>query len=354
MATAVGIDLGTTNSVIAAMEGDRPKSSPTPRAIRTTPSVVAFLESGERLVGQMARRQAILNPKGTIYSAKRFIGRKYDEVTSELNAVSFDVVPGLMVQHASTSTASSMRPRKYRRRCYANWWTTGKFLGEKVTEAVITVPAHFNDAQRQATKDAGRIAGLEVLRIINEPPQLRWRTAWTSSRTRRSWSSILAAAFDVSILTVGEGVVEVMATAGDTHLGGDDFDRRIVDYLAEEFKKSNGIDLRNDPQALQRLFEAAEKAKVELSAVTQTAVNLPFVTADASGPKHLNVNLMRSTFDQLTADLVERCVAPVKQAMEDAKVTTNDIDEVISLSVGRPGSCRAGPGTPPGGWPGRT
>jgi molecular chaperone DnaK len=206
----------------------------------------------------------------------------------------------------------------------------GKYLGERVTEAVITVPAYFNDAQRQATKDAGRIAGLEVLRIINEPTA----AALAYGMDKLENETVLVfdlggGTFDVSILTVGEGVVEVMATAGDTHLGGDDFDRRIVDYLAEDFKKSNGIDLRNDPQALQRLFEAAEKAKVELSAVTQTSVNLPFVTADASGPKHLNVNLMRSTFDQLTADLVERCLGPVKQAMEDAKVTTDDIDEII-------------------------
>jgi molecular chaperone DnaK len=206
----------------------------------------------------------------------------------------------------------------------------GKFLGERVTEAVITVPAHFNDAQRQATKDAGKIAGLEVLRIINEPTAAA--LAYGMDKLKNETVLVFdlgGGTFDVSILTVGEGVVEVMATAGDTHLGGDDFDRRIVDYLADEFKKSNGIDLRSDPQALQRLFEAAEKAKVELSAVTQTAVNLPFVTADASGPKHLNVNLMRSTFDQLTADLVERCREPVKQAMEDAKVTTDDIDQVI-------------------------
>jgi molecular chaperone DnaK len=206
----------------------------------------------------------------------------------------------------------------------------GKSLGERITEAVITVPAHFNDAQRQATKDAGKIAGLEVLRIINEPTAAA--LAYGMDKLQNETVLVFdlgGGTFDVSILTVGEGVVEVMATAGDTHLGGDDFDRRIVDYLADEFKKSNGIDLRSDPQALQRLFEAAEKAKVELSAVTQTAVNLPFVTADASGPKHLNVNLMRSTFDQLTADLVERCREPVKQAMEDAKVTTDDIDQVI-------------------------
>ena len=331
MATAVGIDLGTTNSVIAAMEGGQPQVIPNAEGNRTTPSVVAFLDSGERLVGQMARRQAILNPKGTIYSAKRFIGRKYDEVTSELNAVSFDVVPGPDGAARFEVNGKQYAPEEISAQVLRKLVDdAGKFLGERVTEAVITVPAHFNDAQRQATKDAGKIAGLEVLRIINEPTA----AALAYGMDKLNNETVLVfdlggGTFDVSILTVGEGVVEVMATAGDTHLGGDDFDRRIVDYLADEFKKSNGIDLRSDPQALQRLFEAAEKAKVELSAVTQTAVNLPFVTADASGPKHLNVNLMRSTFDQLTADLVERCREPVKQAMEDAKVTTNDIDEVI-------------------------
>jgi len=331
MATAVGIDLGTTNSVIAAMEGGQPQVISNAEGNRTTPSVVAFLDSGERLVGQMARRQAILNPKGTIYSAKRFVGRKYDEVTSELNAVSFDVVPGPDGAARFEVNGKQYAPEEISAQVLRKLVEdAGKFLGERVTEAVITVPAHFNDAQRQATKDAGRIAGLEVLRIINEPTA----AALAYGMDKLENETVLVfdlggGTFDVSILTVGEGVVEVMATAGDTHLGGDDFDRRIVDYLADEFKKSNGIDLRSDPQALQRLFEAAEKAKVELSAVTQTAVNLPFVTADASGPKHLNVNLMRSTFDQLTADLVERCREPVKQAMEDAKVTTDDIDEVI-------------------------
>jgi len=292
---------------------------------------VAFLESGERLVGQMARRQAILNPKGTIYSAKRFIGRKYDEVTSELNAVSFDVVPGpdgaVRFKVYGKLYAPEEISAQVLRKLVED---AGKFLGERVTEAVITVPAHFNDAQRQATKDAGRIAGLEVLRIINEPTAAA--LAYGMDKLQNETVLVFdlgGGTFDVSILTVGEGVVEVRSTAGDTHLGGDDFDRRLVDYLAEEFKKSNGIDLREDPQALQRLFEAAEKAKVELSAVTQTSVNLPFVTADASGPKHLNINLMRSTFEQLTADLVERCMGPVKQAMADAKLTADDIDEVI-------------------------
>jgi molecular chaperone DnaK len=331
MATAVGIDLGTTNSVIAAMEGGQVQVIPNAEGNRTTPSVVAFLDSGERLVGQMARRQAILNPKGTIYSAKRFIGRKYHEVTSEINAVSFDVVPGpddaaRFEVHGKQYAPEEISAQVLRKLVD----DAGKYLGEKVTEAVITVPAYFNDAQRQATKDAGRIAGLEVLRIINEPTAAA--LAYGMDKLENETVMVFdlgGGTFDVSILTVGEGVVEVMATAGDTHLGGDDFDRRIVDYLADDFKKANGIDLRDDPQALQRLFEAAEKAKVELSALTQTAVNLPFVTADASGPKHLNVNLMRSTFDQLTADLVERCLGPVQQAMADAKVTTDDIDQVI-------------------------
>jgi molecular chaperone DnaK len=331
MATAVGIDLGTTNSVIAAMEGGQVQVIPNAEGNRTTPSVVAFLDSGERLVGQMARRQAILNPKGTIYSAKRFIGRKYHEVTSEINAVSFDVVPGPDDAARFEVNGKQYAPEEISAQVLRKLVDdAGKYLGEKVTEAVITVPAYFNDAQRQATKDAGRIAGLEVLRIINEPTA----AALAYGMDKLENETVLVfdlggGTFDVSILTVGEGVVEVMATAGDTHLGGDDFDRRIVDYLADDFKKANGIDLRDDPQALQRLFEAAEKAKVELSAVTQTAVNLPFVTADASGPKHLNVNLMRSTFDQLTADLVERCLGPVQQAMADAKVTTDDIDQVI-------------------------
>jgi molecular chaperone DnaK len=331
MATAVGIDLGTTNSVIAVMEGGLTEVVPNAEGSRTTPSVIAFLGSGERLVGQMARRQAILNPKGTIYSPKRFIGRKYDEVTSELNAVSFDVVPGPEGAVRFDVNGKSYAPEEISAQVIRKLVDdAGKFLGERVTEAVITVPAHFNDAQRQATKDAGRIAGLEVLRIINEPTA----AALAYGLDKLENETVLVfdlggGTFDVSLLTVGEGVVEVMVTAGDTHLGGDDFDRRIVDYLADDFFKTNGIDLRNDPQALQRLFEAAEKAKVELSAVTQTAVNLPFVTADASGPKHVNVNLMRSTFDQLTADLVERCIVHVEQAMEDAKVTTDDIDQVI-------------------------
>jgi molecular chaperone DnaK len=293
--------------------------------------VVAFTEQGERLVGQLARRQAILNPKGTIYSAKRFIGRRYDEVASEINAVSFDVVAGpdgavrfdVRGKLYAPEEISALVLRKLAD-------DAGKFLGERVTEAVITVPAYFNDAQRQATRDAGKIAGLEVLRIINEPTA----AALAYGLDKGANETVLifdlgGGTFDVSLLSIGEGVVEVLATAGDGHLGGDDFDRRIVDHIADEFQRDNGIDLRNDPQALQRLFEAAEKAKVELSSVTQTTVNLPFVTADATGPKHLNTTLMRSTFEQITGDLIERCVGPVETVMADAKVTANDIDEVI-------------------------
>jgi molecular chaperone DnaK len=331
MAVAVGIDLGTTNSVIAATVNGQPTVIPNAEGQRTTPSVVAFTPQGERLVGQLARRQAILNPKGTIYSAKRFIGRRYDEVTSEVNAVSFDVVAGpdgaarfqIQGRLYAPEEISALVLRKLAE-------DASKFLGEKVTEAVITVPAYFNDAQRQATKDAGRIAGLEVLRIINEPTAAALAYGLDKKRNETVLVFDLGGGtFDVSILDIGEGVVEVRATAGDTHLGGDDFDRRIVDHLADEFQRDNGIDLRADPQALQRLFEAAEKAKVELSAVTQTTVSLPFITADASGPKHLNTTLMRSTFEQITADLVERTTGPVRQALADAKLTANDIDEVI-------------------------
>ena len=331
MAKAVGIDLGTTNSVIAVSEGGKPTVIPNAEGARTTPSVVAFTPQGERLVGQLARRQAILNPKGTIYSAKRFIGRRFDEVKSELNAVSFDVVPGpngearfdIHGKQYAPEEISALVLRKLAE-------DASKFLGEKVTEAVITVPAYFNDAQRQATRDAGRIAGLEVLRIINEPTAAALAYGLDKKRNETVLVFDLGGGtFDVSILDIGEGVVEVRATAGDTHLGGDDFDRRIVDYLADDFQRENGIDLRKDPQALQRLFEAAEKAKVELSSVTQTTISLPFITADASGPKHLNTTLMRSTFDQITADLVERTRQPVQQALADAKLTANDIDEVI-------------------------
>jgi molecular chaperone DnaK len=331
MAKAVGIDLGTTNSVIAAWEGGQPTVIANAEGSRTTPSVVAFTDSGERLVGQLARRQAILNPKGTIYSAKRFIGRNFDEVAEEAKAVAFDVVPDengvvrfdIRGKRYAPEEISALVLRKLAE-------DASKFLGERVTEAVITVPAYFNDAQRTATRDAGRIAGLEVLRIINEPTA----AALAYGLDKKDRETVLVfdlggGTFDVSLLDVGDGVVEVRSTAGDTHLGGDDFDRRLVDHLADGFQRDNGVDLRTDPQALQRLFEAAEKAKVELSSVSQTQVSLPFITADASGPKHLTTTIMRSTFEQTTSDLVERCLGPVKQAMSDAKVTANDIDEVI-------------------------
>src|SRR5215469_11977639 len=301
MPIAVGIDLGTTNSVIATTEAGHPTVIPNAEGSRTTPSVVAFTAQGERLVGQLARRQAILNPKGTIYSAKRFIGRRFDEVDSEQNAVSFDVVPG-----PNGEARFEIRGKQY--------------APEEISALVL----------RKLAEDAGRIAGLEVLRIINEPTAAALAYGLDKKRNETVLVFDLGGGtFDVSILDIGEGVVEVRATAGDTHLGGDDFDRRIVDYLADDFQRENGIDLRKDPQALQRLFEAAEKAKVELSSVTQTTISLPFITADASGPKHLNTTLMRSTFDQITADLVERTRKPVEQALADAKLTANDIDEVL-------------------------
>lgn len=331
MAKAVGIDLGTTNSVIAVWEAGEEKVIPNAEGARTTPSVVAFTEDGERLVGQLARRQSILNPKGTISSAKRFIGRSFDEIKEEANAVGFDVVEGTHGEARFNIRGKQYAPEEISAQVLRKLVDdASKFLGEKVTEAVITVPAYFNDAQRTATKDAGRIAGLEVLRIINEPTA----AALAYGMDKKNHETILVfdlggGTFDVSLLDVGDGVVEVRSTAGDTHLGGDDFDRRLVDYFADEFKNENGIDLRNDPQALQRLFEAAEKAKVELSSVSQTQVSLPFITADASGPRHLTMTVKRSKFEDLTADLVERCLGPVRQAMADAKVSENDIDEVI-------------------------
>nr|BFE61067.1 molecular chaperone DnaK [Dactylosporangium thailandense] len=331
MARAVGIDLGTTNSVIAAFEGGQATVVPSAEGSRTTPSVVAYTDTGERLVGQLARRQAVLNPKGTIYSAKRFIGRKFDESAEEIKTVTYDVAPGPdgMVRFEvrgkliSPEEVSAQILRKLAE-------DAGKYLGEKVTEAVITVPAYFNDAQRQATKDAGKIAGLEVLRIINEPTA----AALAYGLDKKGHETVLVfdlggGTFDVSILDVGDGVVEVRATAGDTHLGGDNFDHRLVDHLADEFKREQGIDLRKDPQALQRLTEAAERAKIELSSVTQTQVNLPFITADANGPKHLTATVTRAKFEELTHDLLERTMGPVRQAMSDAKVSVDDLDEVI-------------------------
>jgi molecular chaperone DnaK len=332
MAKAVGIDLGTTNSVVAAtMEGGQAEVIPNSEGARVTPSVVAFTDDGQRLVGQVARRQAILNPQATIYSAKRFIGRKWGEVDEEAKAVTYKVVEGpggavrfdVRGKQYSPEEISGLILRKLAD-------DAAKSLGEKVTEAVVTVPAYFNDAQRQATKDAGKIAGLEVLRIINEPTA----AALAYGLDKKGSETVLVfdlggGTFDVSLLDVGDGVVEVRSTSGDGHLGGDDFDKRVVDWLADEFKRDQGIDLRDDPQALQRLYEAAERAKVELSSTTATQINLPFVTADASGPKHLNSSLSRAKFDELTRDLVERTRGPVEQALSDAKLTADDIDEVI-------------------------
>jgi molecular chaperone DnaK len=332
MPKAVGIDLGTTNSVVAAtMEGGKAEVIPNAEGSRVTPSVVAFTEDGQRLVGQVARRQAILNPEATIYSAKRFIGRKWGEVDEEAKIVSYKVVKGpndvvrfeVRGKQYAPEEISAQVLRKLAE-------DAGKYLGERVTEAVITVPAYFNDSQRQATKDAGKIAGLEVLRIINEPTA----AALAYGLDKKGQETVLVfdlggGTFDVSLLDVGDGVVEVRAVNGDGHLGGDDFDKRVVDWLADEFKRDQAIDLRNDPQALQRLYEAAERAKIELSSQTTTQINLPFVTADASGPKHLSMSLTRAKFEQLTEDLLERCRGPVEQALSDAKLTADDIDEVI-------------------------
>jgi molecular chaperone DnaK len=331
MSKTVGIDLGTTNSAIAVMEGDRPAIIVNAEGGRTTPSVVAYKEDGERLVGQLAKRQAVLNPKNTIYSAKRFIGRRFDEVQSEIQTVPFTVGTGPSDAVRFTIHGKPVAPEEVSAQVLRKLVDdASKFLGEKVTEAVITVPAYFNDAQRQSTRDAGTIAGLNVLRIINEPTA----AALAYGMDKQQHQTIMVfdlggGTFDVSILDVGEGICEVRATSGDTHLGGDDFDKRVVDWLAGEFKKDQGIELRHDVQALQRLYEAAEKAKCEISSATQTQINLPFITADASGPKHLNVTLTRATFDALTRELVERCLGPVQQAIADAKISATELDEVI-------------------------
>jgi molecular chaperone DnaK len=331
MAKTVGIDLGTTNSVIAVMEGGEPTVIPNAEGSRTTPSVVAFTRTGERLVGTLARRQAAVNPENTIYSIKRFMGRRIDEVTNEAKQVSYRVVAGkdrrveieVMGQRYTPEQISAMILQKLKVDAEA-------YLGQKVTDAVITVPAYFNDAQRQATKDAGQIAGLNVVRIINEPTAAALAYGLDKKANERIlvWD-LGGGTFDVSVLEVGEGVVEVKATNGDTHLGGDDYDRRIVDWLADQFKKDNGIDLRQDRQALQRLTEAAEKAKVELSQRMETEINLPFITADANGPKHLQYTLTRSKFEQLTEDLTERTRKPFQDALKDAGLTPKDLDEVI-------------------------
>ena len=331
MAKAVGIDLGTTNSVVAVMEGGKPTVIINSEGNRLTPSVVAFTASGERLVGQLAKRQAVLNPENTIYSVKRFIGRRYSEVQSEIKNVPYKVVAGPNDAVRFLITGKEYSPEEISAQILRRLAEdAAKYLGEKVTDVVITVPAYFNDAQRQATKDAGKIAALNVLRIINEPTA----AALAYGLDKKKNETILVfdlggGTFDVSILDVGDGVFEVKSTSGDTHLGGDDFDKKLVDWMAEEFKRNQGIDLRKDRQALQRLTEAAEKAKIDLSGALETNISLPFITADANGPKHLEMKLTRAKFDELTHDLVERCVGPVKQALADAKIAENDIDEVI-------------------------
>jgi len=331
MPKVIGIDLGTTNSVVSVVEGGNPTVIANQEGSRLTPSVVGFTKEGEILVGQVAKRQAITNPENTVFSIKRFMGRRYDEVLQEIKLVPFKVVKAsngdarveVRGKQYSPPEISAMILRKLKEAAEA-------YLGEKVTQVVITVPAYFNDAQRQATKDAGKIAGLEVLRIINEPTAAA--LAYGLDKKKDETISVYdlgGGTFDVSILEIGEGVFEVKATNGDTHLGGDDFDQRVMDWIAEEFKKDNGIDLRKDRMALQRLKEAAERAKIELSTTVQTEINLPFITADASGPKHLVLTLTRAKLESLVADLVDRTLGPCRQAMQDAGAAASDINEVI-------------------------
>ena len=331
MSRIIGIDLGTTNSVVAVLEGGKPVIIPNQEGGRTTPSVVAFSEKDERLVGQIAKRQAVTNPKRTISSIKRFMGRRYGEVTEEIKEVPYEVVRGANEtarvkvgdKEYSPPEISALILQKLKQ-------TAEDYLGEKVTEAIITTPAYFNDAQRQATKDAGRIAGLNVKRIINEPTAASLAYGLDKKHDEKiAVFDLGGGTFDISILELGDGVFEVLSTNGDTHLGGDDFDQRLVDWLADNFKKEQGIDLRSDPMALQRLKEAAEKAKCELSNTLQTDINLPFITADASGPKHLNVTLTRATFEELASDLLERTRNPVKSALKDAGLNASQINEVI-------------------------
>ncbi len=334
MPKVIGIDLGTTNSVVAVVEGGEPVVIPNAEGARLTPSVVAMNKAGERMVGQVARRQAVTNPENTIFSAKRFIGRKFTEqvVQRDISLVPYklsgapngDVRVSMGGKEHAPPEISAMVLQKLKADAEA-------YLGEPVTQAVITVPAYFNDSQRQATKDAGKIAGLEVLRIVNEPTA----SALAYGLDKKGHDEVVVVydmgggTFDVSVLELSDGVVEVKSTSGDTHLGGDDFDQRIIDWLASEFKRDNGVDLRQDRMALQRLKEAAEKAKMELSSVGQTEINLPFITADATGPKHMNVTLGRAKLEQLTGDLIERSMGPVRQALNDASLKPGQIDEVI-------------------------
>jgi len=332
MAKVVGIDLGTTNSCVAVMEGGQPIVITNSEGGRTTPSVVAYAKNGDRLVGQIAKRQGVMNPENTFYSVKRFIGRKYDEITQEAKQVSYKVVQdGSNVRLDSSAVGKKFAPEEISAQVLRKLVDdASKYLGEKVTQAVVTVPAYFNDSQRQATKDAGKIAGIEVLRIVNEPTA----AALAYGLDKKTNETILVfdlggGTFDVSVLEVGDGIVEVKATSGDTHLGGDDFDKKIVDWIAEEFNRNEGIDLRKDKQALQRLTEAAEKAKIELSSATQSTINLPFITATADGPKHLELNLTRAKFEEMCSDLLDRCRVPVEQALRDSKLATSAIDEVV-------------------------
>src|SRR5689334_15391833 len=331
MSKIIGIDLGTTNSVVAVMEGGQPVVIPNQEGGRTTPSVVGFAKSGERLVGQVAKRQAVTNPENTVYSIKRFMGRRFDEVNQEMKLVPYKVVKSetgdarveIQGKKYSPPEISAMILTKLKEAAEA-------YLGEKVTKAVITVPAYFNDSQRQATKDAGQIAGLEVMRIINEPTAAA--LAYGLDKKKDETIAVYdfgGGTFDISILEVGDGVVEVKSTNGDTHLGGDNIDQRIIDWLIQEFKKDQGVDVSKDQMALQRLKEAAEKAKIELSTLLETEINLPFLTADASGPKHLNIKLTRARFEQMVDDILQRSVGPCKQALQDAGITPQQIDEVV-------------------------
>jgi molecular chaperone DnaK len=334
MGKVVGIDLGTTNSCVAVMEGGKPTVIANAEGFRTTPSVVAFAKSGDRLVGQIAKRQAVMNPENTFSSVKRFIGRKFDEVGQESTEISYKVVNdgnSVRIEAPGLGAGKKFAPEEISAQVLRKLVDdASKYLGETVTQAVITVPAYFNDSQRQATKDAGKIAGVEVLRIINEPTA----AALAYGLDKKSNETILVfdlggGTFDVSVLEVGDGVFEVLATSGDSHLGGDDFDKKIVDHLASTFMKNEGIDLRKDRQALQRLTEAAEKAKIELSSVTQAEINLPFITATQDGPKHLELTLTRAKFEEICSDLIDRCRIPVENAVRDAKIDKTRIDEVV-------------------------
>ena len=332
MGKIIGIDLGTTNSVVAVMEGSDPVVIANSEGGRTTPSVVAFAKNGERLVGQAAKRQAVTNSQNTVSSIKRFMGRFYNEVNEEMKLVPYKVVQGdnntarveVGDRVYSPPEISAMILQKMKQ-------TAEDYLGQKVTEAVITVPAYFNDAQRQATKEAGEVAGLQVKRIINEPTAaaLAYGLDKKNKDLKVAIYDLGGGTFDVSILELGDGVFEVKSTNGDTHLGGDNFDQRVLDHIAEEFKKQEGIDIRKDPMALQRVREAAEKAKMELSTLMQTEINLPFITATADGPKHLNMTLTRTKFEQLVDDLIKRTLGPTERALKDAGLSPSQIDEVI-------------------------